>query len=227
MGTRLFRNRVMKLTSVLLALLLWAAVNFQDEETRTLQVSLQLPELPDSLMYESTPNPFVSVQFRAKAAALFWLKQIPPRLEVDFAVQEDSEARYVPLNMEALQLSRQFTGDAISISPDHLAVKILKVGEVVLPVHVDIAREPQKPWALEGIPMVRPARVSVRGPANEVPYLSHRGLLYTEALDLTEYREDVELEVAIIPPNITGVQLSEETVKVRLRIEKGDESFTP
>ena len=80
----LSRNLAIKVTSLALAILLWAMVAGQREVVREILVPLALPALPDSLIYLVPPPEEVTVTFRASGRRLFWLRLRAPRLRPGF-----------------------------------------------------------------------------------------------------------------------------------------------
>ena len=98
------RNLPIKITSLVLATLLWAMVAGQREVIRTLRVALDLPALPDSLMYLQSPPASVQVTFRASGRKLFWLRLRPPLLRPGLSLQATDEPVVLRLREELLEL---------------------------------------------------------------------------------------------------------------------------
>ncbi|MCB1161095.1 MAG: YbbR-like domain-containing protein [Candidatus Krumholzibacteriia bacterium] len=211
------RNLPIKITSLVLATLLWAMVAGQREVIRTLRVALDLPALPDSLMYLQSPPASVQVTFRASGRKLFWLRLRPPLLRPGLSLQATDEPVVLRLREELLDLPRQFSGTVMDISPANLRVQIAAVGEKEVPVKVVVGKEPRHPYRLaEGsTPVATPSHVRARGPRERVDRMPW---VRTEFLDLSDETESGVRAVSLEAPD-SLLRFEPSTVQVRYEIE--------
>lgn len=213
----LTRNLPIRITSLALATLLWAMVSGQREEIRTLRVPLDLPVLPDSLMYLEAPPADVQVTLRASGRKLFWLRLKPPSLRPGISLQATAEPVILRLREELLDLPLQFSGAVTDITPATLRIQLATVAEKDVPVKVVVGKEPRHPLrlALGSGPVANPGQVRVRGPrerVNRIPWVR------TEFLDLSDATRSGERDVALEAPD-SLLRFTPATVLVRYEIE--------
>lgn len=213
----LTRNLPVKLTSLALAVLLWAMVTGQEEVVRQVRVPLELPELADSLMYLRPPPPAVDVDFRGSKRQLFWFRLRPPRLRPTFEAEPTEEPQDVVLTRQQLELPRQFSGSVVAFKPRRISLQLADVAEAEVPVRVVVGREPRHPYRLRSDREieVEPPVVRVRGPRDQVRRMPW---VRTEPLDLSGEQKDGSEEVALEAPH-ARIRFEPETVRVRWYVE--------
>jgi len=210
------KNAAIKLTSLVLALFLWAVVNGQRVEVRQISVPLVMPALADSLMYVRHPGDIVVVTFRAPAARLFWFRVFPPRLEPVLEMGATGKAQAIALSEDFLDLPSQFQGNVVGFSPAIVNVQISEVAERELPVEVVLGRGPDSPWEMAGEPIATPARIKARGPAERIAFLRGRSAR-TEPISLQGRDGLVRMEAALERPDPLVTLIPERvTVEVQL-----------
>lgn len=206
------RNLPIKLTSLGLALLLWLVVAGQREVVRQLQVPLDLPAMPDSLMYLKAPPETVTVTFSASARLLLWFRLQPPRLLPSLPMEAHKEPVTINLRREFLSLPRQFTGEVLSIHPPTVEVQLVEMVEVEVPIFVVIGREPRHPYRLVNPdPPADPPTVMARGPKAQV---QHRNYVRTRPLNLADKTTDGEVKVEL---EASGPLITYEPREVKVR----------
>ncbi len=190
------KNLPIKLTSLVLAALLWGMVAGQKEVVRQLDVPLVLPVLADSLIYLSSPPQAVGVTLSASGRSMLWLRLKPPRMAPGFMPQPGGEAVSLRLREEFLDLPRQFQGKVLDIRPSVLNLQVLPVSEKEVPVKVVVGKEPRHPYrfAEGGEPRAEPARIVARGPRERVTRMPW---VRTEFLDLSDATASGTREVAL------------------------------
>lgn len=219
------KNGAIKLTSLLLALFLWAVVNGQREEIRQISVPLLLPELPDSLMVVHHPGDLVVVTFRAPAARLFWFRVFPPKLEPVFEMRATGSPQAIALIDDFLDLPRQFQGSVLSFSPAIISLQISEVGEMEIPVSVVMGRGPDPPWEMAGEPVAEPVRILARGPVDRIGFLRGRRAR-TEPLSLQGREGLVRLDATLESPDPL-ITLIPDKVSVEVQLVRPPEEIEP
>ncbi len=217
MLTDLRKNLAIKLTSLVLASLLWAMVAGQRVVVRQLEVPLDMPELPDSLIYLQPPPENVLVTLSTTGRRLFWLRLRPPRMRPSFTPRASDELVSLRLRESFLNLPRQFDGKVLEIHPAQLDLQVVVVVAKEVLVKVVVGKEPRHPFRFaEGsVPTAEPARVLARGPrdrVNRMPWVR------TEFLDLSDATAGGTREVALDATD-SLIRFSPETVKVDYEIE--------
>lgn len=211
------RNLPIKLTSLVLAVLLWAMVTGQREVVRQLRVPLDLPALPDSLIYLLPPPESVEVTLRSSGRRMFWLRLRPPRLAPSFTPMASEDPVILRLREDFLDLPRQFTGSVLEIRPATLQLHAVAVTEKEVPVKVVVGKEPRHPYrfAEDGEPVVQPTTVLARGPRERV---SRMPWVRTEFIDMSDATAGGSLEVRLETSD-SLIHFSPELVQVRFEIE--------
>lgn len=192
----LSRNLAIKITSLALAVLLWAMVAGQREVVREVRVPLVLPELPDSLVYLVAPPAEVAVTFRASGRRLFWLRLRAPRLRPGFTPMASEEPMTLSLSKDYLDLPRQFSGSVLGIQPATVSIQAVALAEKEVPVKVVVGKEPRHPYGFTvgGEPRAVPATIRARGPREIVGRMPW---VRTAFLDLSDAVASGTREVAL------------------------------
>jgi len=213
----LTRNMPVKLTSLALAVLLWAMVTGQHEVVRQVRVPLELPVLADSLMYLLAPPEAVDVIFRGSKRQLFWFRLRPPRLRPTFDPRPSETPVDVVLSDQFLDLPRQFSGSVVAVQPKLISIQVTEVAVAEVPVRVVMGREPRHPYRLrtDRELEVEPSVVRVRGPRDQVRRMPW---VRTEPLDLSGEEGDGSREIALEAPH-SRIRFEPETVRVRWYVE--------
>lgn len=209
------KNLAIKLTSLALAGLLWAMVAGQRVVVRQLDVPLDMPELPDSLIYLEPPPEKIQVTLSTSGRRLFWLRLKPPRMQPSFTPRAGDDLVRLRLRESFLELPRQFDGKVLEIHPAQLDVQVVVVVTKEVPVKVVVGKEPRHPFRFaEGsVPTAEPARVLARGPrerVNRMPWVR------TEFLDLSDATAGGTREVAL---DATDSLISFSPARVRVDYE--------
>ncbi len=217
MLTGLRKNLAIKITSLVLACLLWVMVTGQREVVRQLDVPLVLPELPDSLIYLIPPPETVQVTLSATGRRLFWLRLKPPRMRPSFTPRAEDQPVSLRLRETFLELPRQFEGKILEIEPSHLDLQVVVVVAKEVSVKVVVGKEPRHPFRfVEGSePTADPPRVRAWGPRDRV---SRMPWVRTEFLDLSDATASGTREVALDATD-SLIRFSPELVKVNYEIE--------
>ena len=210
------RDLPIKLTSLGLAILLWAAVAGQREVVRQVRVPLQLPPLPDSLMLLQPIPETVMVTFEATGRRMFWFRLQPPLMIPTITPRATPAPVTVSLRQEFLELPRQYTGTVLDIQPPFFQLHIAAVLEKEVPVKLVLGKEPRHPYRLDETRelVAEPARVIARGPRERVGAMPW---VRTEFVLLAEARGSGTVEVALESDDPL-VSFSPPTVRVHFYI---------
>lgn len=185
-----------KVTSLALAILLWAAVSGQREVVRQVKVPLNLPSLPESLMLLQPIPETVNVTFQATGRRLFWFRLQPPRMIPAITPRATPAPVTISLRQEFLELPRQYTGTVLDIQPPFIQLHLAEVLEKEVAVKPVLGKEPRHPYRLDETRelVAEPARVIARGPRERVGAMPW---VRTEFVLLAEAQESGTVEVAL------------------------------
>ncbi len=188
----LLRNWGVKLTSVLLAFLLWLAVRGEPPAERVVTVPLEII-LPADMQITSERPGTVEVTLRGTAGSM-WFGQPFPSCRVDLE-QEGEGEHEVPLTPEDVRVPRAAGLEVVSIRPARVRLTLEKIISREVPIRV-VRGEPPLDLEVYGV-TVEPPAVTITGPRSHVQGI--RGIP-TENILLSGQREsirtDARLEIA-------------------------------
>jgi len=190
------RDGLLVVTSLVLAVLVWAYVDDELTETRTVQVRLDL-KIPEGLEVVPEPPSTVKVTLRGPRGRMVALdaKSVLARYELPPRARGD-----VPVNLTEDDFIGLPEGVKVAALPESFSVKVGQLVPVRVKVIIRIEGEPAPGYAL-GTRRAEPAQVLVRGRQEAVEKLTH---VYTETLDISGRREwpptyvDIATEEGII-----------------------------
>ncbi len=173
---RAFANWPLKLTSVLLALLLWVVAALEEPINRRVRAHLEL-EAPAGRVIVGAPTT-ATVQLTAPAREFLKLGSRP--VEVLKTVVDSVEGdRVVDLDPSDVILPRGVTARALDVLPAHIAIRVVAQGGAVtrerawhgIPVAVP------GPVELRWLPVPDTVTVTVRGPVARLETLTAESLV--------------------------------------------------
>jgi len=173
---RAFANWPLKLTSVLLALLLWVVAALEEPINRRVRAHLEL-EAPAGRVIVGAPTT-ATVQLTAPAREFLKLGSRP--VEVLKTVVDSVEGdRVVDLDPSDVILPRGVTARALDVLPAHVAIRVVAQGGAVtrerawhgIPVAVP------GPVELRWLPVPDTVTVTVRGPVARLETLTAESLV--------------------------------------------------
>ncbi len=206
------RDGLLLLTSLVLAVLVWAYVDDELTETRTVQVRLEL-KIPEGLELISRPPGAVGVTLRGPRGRMAALdvKSVLARYELPAGAQGD-----VPVKLTEEDFLGLPEGVKVAVLPERFSVKAGRLVPVRVKVIVRTEGEPAPGYAIVESPRAEPAQVLVRGRKEAVEKLT---LVYTETLDVGGRREWPPTYVGIATEEGSGIYCSEQ-VLVLMKIGK-------
>jgi YbbR domain-containing protein len=197
----LFGNLGLKVSSLVLALLLYAHVVTEQPRDSVVQVPLTLTGLPESLVVTGQPPERVSVKVRGRWKDLIRLGLTSPYLPIDLAHATPGPYRTA------------ISADDIASKalPPELS-KLVTVNEVLEPRTVELVIEPKRVkqvrvapklegepaagYRVEGTVAVVPESVRVSGPWSVVAPIES---LRTLPIDITGEREKIQRQIEVDP----------------------------
>jgi len=179
----LLRNWGIKLTSVLLAFLLWIAVRGEPPAERVITVPLEII-LPADMQITSERPGTVEVTLRGAASSM-WFGQPFPSCRVDLGEVGEGE-RDVLLKPSDIRMPRATALEVVSIRPARVKLTLEKTISREVPVRV-IRGDP--PLDLEVYAVtVEPSKITITGPRSRIQAIRD---IPTENISLSGQRESV------------------------------------
>lgn len=211
----LTHNLGIKISSIILALFIYAYVFSREEHESVFPVTVTLAGLPDDLTYQGEVPERVRVRIRARGIDLVKLRAQPPRAVIE--LKEASPG----------QLQRPVTTADVRIPNGNLAQVRSIVDQPVLRLHIEplirrrvpvlatVAGTPAEGAVLSGVIDVDPDSVEVRGPASLLEAIE---TLRTEEIDLDGRSSTVEESALIRVPDDLWVAVDEVRVEVPIEL---------
>ena len=197
---RAFANWPLKLTSVLLAILLWVVAALEEPINRRVRAHLEL-EAPSGRVIVGAPTT-ATVQLTAPAREFLKLGSRP--VEVLKTVVDSAEGdRIVDLDPADVILPRGITARALDVLPAHVAVRVVAQGGAVtrerswhgIPVAVP------GPVELRWLPVPDTVTITVRGPVVRLETLTAESLVVIARPDTTAGAAVLRV---LVPAGLTG-----------------------
>lgn len=175
------RNKGLKLLSLLLAVALWFAVGGEERTEATLNVSLEISNLPTNLMVVSEVPPAVQVRVMGPRSIIRNLSQAHLTYTVDLSGYKRGTYA-LPLGPASFPF---FRGVAISrIQPNPLSLTLAPTLTRAVPIKPTPEGRPPKGYELVSV-HTRPEEVTLVGPASELGDLKFIPTLPIDLSDLT------------------------------------------
>lgn len=219
----LLKNVGIKITSLILAVAVYAHVYARQEQEAVLRAPLALAGLPEGLAYRGDVPEFVRVRVRAKGSELIRLRAQPPRVLVLLA-QTRPGLLQRPVTTGDVVLPDK--AEAAVVALDEPVVLSLQIDPLVTarrPIAVAVRGSPSTGSVRYGATRVWPETLAVSGPAELVQALDS---VRTEELDIGGHSESFGASLRIILPPWVHARTEQVTVRVPI-VPVGRQSYGP
>jgi hypothetical protein len=219
----LLRNLGIKITSLVLAVAVYAHVYARQEQETVLRVPLVLEGLPEGLGYRGEVEPYLRVRVRAKGSELIRLRAQPPRVVIGLA-QARPGLLQRPITTSDVVLPDKADAAVVAlVEPMVLSLQIEPLVTARLPVAVALRGTPAAGSVRYGATRVWPETLAVSGPVGLVGALDS---VRTEELDINGHADSFGASLRILLP--PGVHARTEQVAVRVPIVPlGSQGYGP
>lgn len=209
--SRLAANWPLKLTSLLLALLLWAVVAFEEPSTRLIRIQLQVTAPVGRELIEAPATAQALVT--GPARELLELAADPPILA--HAIADTVTARHViiPLSPADVVLPRGVTADVRDVQPNEITVELDSLYQRLVPVRASL-RAHAGLAGLNGNVTITPGLVRISGAVAAVRLVD---AVNTVPFDLPHDADSTGLTVALDTALARGVRVAPTAVVIRVR----------
>ncbi len=210
----LVTNWPIKLTSLALAAVLWAAVAAEEPTTQLVPVSL-LVEPPEGRAL-TRPLPQVKALYAGSARELIKLYGTPPVITAVLPDTLAGSTYALELTPGQLKLVQDANVTAQDVQPRHIEVTLDAVSHRTVPVVSRVTIQPDTGFAVVGGLGLSPSSLLVRGPDAVVARID---AVTTVPLEITAVRGPVRRSVAIDTESLGVAQVSQREVEVSAEIE--------
>ena len=211
----LTHNLGIKISSVVLALFIYAYVYSKEEQETILQVPMALAGLPEHLTYQGDVPDRVRVRVRARGVELWRLRAQPPQAVIELREAEPGQLLR-PVTTSDVRLPSGVVAQVRQIvdQPD-LRLQIERMVSRRVPVQPVLTGRPGAGATRYGDLEVDPDSVSIEGAESLVEPVKE---LRTEEINLDGRSTSLEEWVRVKGPD--GLSLSTEEVWVRVPVER-------
>ncbi len=209
----LVENWPIKLTALILAAIVWAAVAAQEPTTQLVPVRLDITP-PEGRSIVGEP-PQVQALFAGTARELIKLYRNQPVIQLALPDTITGAAYLLDLSVADIGAIEGAAVTAQQIEPRSVTISLDEVARRLVPVRHRVAVEPDSGYQVFGDVTVSPSSLTVQGPQTLVATVE---ALYTVPLTLTAVTSSQRRRVAIDTAGLP-VQLSETHVTVAVAVE--------
>ena len=181
LGT-LKRNRLLKLFSILLAIVLWFTVSGEERTETTVNMALELVNLNKNLMATNEVPPAIQVRVVGPRSIVNNLSQTRLTQTLDLNGYKSGRHTF-SLGPNSLSLPRGV--QVVRIQPNPITLTLAATITRTLPIKPVLENNPAEGYELVSV-NTRPAQVTVRGPA---PELAELQFISTLPIDLSFLKE--------------------------------------
>jgi YbbR domain-containing protein len=210
----LVNNWPIKLTSLALAAVLWAAVAAEEPTTQLVPVTL-LVEPPEGRAL-TRPLPQVKALYTGSARELIKLYGTPPVITAMIPDTLTGSSYSLELSPGELKLAQKANVQAQDVQPRRIEVTLDAVSHRTVPVVSRVAVKPDTGFAVVGGLALSPSSLLVRGPDAVVARIES---VTTVPLEITAVRGPVRRNVPIDTEGLGVAQVSRREVEVSAEIE--------
>jgi len=208
-----FDNWPIKLTALVLAAILWAAVATQEETTHLVAVDLEvLPPDGRTLTGELPP---VHALYTGTARELLKLYVRPPSIRAALPDTITGSEYTLELSLGDLVTSDGAAVRAQRIEPRTITIQLDDVVEQTVRVTHQVTIRPDSGYQIFGPVTVSPPRVTIRGPKEQVERVE---AVSTVPLVLERVSAPVRRDVPIDTSSLGTVQLSQTSVQISVDV---------
>jgi YbbR domain-containing protein len=176
------RNRFLKLLSLLLALALWFAVSGEERTETSLNMTLEMTNIPHNLMVTSEVPPAIQVRVVGSRSIINNLSQARLIQTLDLSGYKSGRHTF-SLGPNSLSLPR---GVQVVRQPNPITLTLTSTLTRTLPIKPALENNPAEGYELVSA-NTRPAQVTVRGP---YPELADLKFIPTLPIDLSFLKEN-------------------------------------
>jgi len=207
--TLLLDNSLIKIVSLLFAVILWFYVNSQGGAEVEITVPLELRNMPARLVVVGDMLDDVTVRVKGRERVLQEIMARPPRAVLDLKDgREGGNVMFLDPSAITVPANAKIT----RINPRRILVRMEPLLRKEVPVFVYVTGEPAPGYRI-GRVEAHPGSVTVEGPRSVVDPLLR---LETEPIDATGARKTIDREVRL---NLLGKEIQVEPQKpVRIKI---------
>ena len=210
----LFHNLLYKLVALLVAAVLWAAVQGAATVNESIDLPIVLEDVPDSLVVVEQSAVEVNVRLVGSRAAMRGAQRELESYSISLEGLKPGEARF-PVNTDRYKLPRG--AEIMARSPSTIVLQTEPVIQKTVAVHADVVGALPPGYTLVDV-VVEPGQVVLSGARSSLRRLRE---VLTERIDVSEIRQTTiqEVPLAFGGSLVWRAEDDQVPVKVEIRVE--------
>ncbi|MBM4129060.1 MAG: hypothetical protein FJ243_02945 [Nitrospira sp.] len=201
-------NLGLKITAVLLSILLWLFATARGQSEISVDVPLQLKNIPSGLEVMNQSVKSVSLNVRGQERIIRAMKPSDIRVSVDLGKAKKGEDNYA-IGKNNIKLPPTVT--VTNITPAHVKVYLEETARKTVEVRPVLVGAPEQGFFVKSIE-VEPRTIVIEGKRPEVYKLK---TIKTEPIDITALRETFTIGVKL---ELAGMNVRTKTDEVKIRV---------
>ncbi|MCK4856541.1 MAG: hypothetical protein KAT58_01085 [candidate division Zixibacteria bacterium] len=211
-----FKNILLRVSAVALALLLWVHVATNKTYEYRLDIPIRIVDLPEKLVLVSDTPENVYVKVKATGKQLISMAMTEPEIRISAAKFKRGLNKREIKDSDILGALTRPHEEFELILPQELRLRCERRLEKRVPVRADNLVEPATGFAIMSRLRIEPESVTVSGPASVVSRLRS---LRTDSTKFVELRAPVTEEIDLIIADSLRLMVSDSAVLVTIEVE--------
>jgi YbbR domain-containing protein len=205
------KNLLLKILSVLFAILIWFIVTKEEKSILTLTVPLELKNLPNNLIISNNYPGKIDLRIQGSKSMLADLTLGDVSVSLELSKSQIGKGRYF---IRSENVKHPFGTEILLIDPSIIRLDVQKKIEKMIPVLLNVKGKPKKGYQIIGTD-ANPKEIAVIGPENEIDKIKR---IMTEPIDVENKDKTFSAEVPLIILSSHISFLTTEKIKAEIQI---------
>ncbi|WP_299536428.1 YbbR-like domain-containing protein [Ulvibacterium sp.] len=206
--------------------LAWFVSNLSEDYVHNAVFNLEYVNVPDSVLLDKASRNTVNVKLRAVGFQFLGFNFKNKSVKIDLSrVATTASKSYIPQEVYRGQIERQLSGSMtlLEMDRDTLFFDFLKLESKEVPVRPQITLNLEQNYLLDGNLEVRPEKITVKGPKEEIDTIQS---VRSARLDLQDLTADFTRKAMIIrPQQLKNTTFSSESVSIKGKVARFSEKM--
>ena len=213
----LFRNFLLKLTSLLLSLLLWIALNGEPKSEVGFKVPLEFRNTPSKVEVLSESVNTVDIRVMASTSLVKRINPAEISATVDLSNWSLGEKTYL---LSSANIRLPFGAAVSKITPNKIRLRFEPTHQKTVEIRPRVIGRPATGYVVASINCIPPT-AEIEGPAS---HLENIQFVYTDSVDITDRYSKVSRSVQLYAedPIVRIVKQQETTVEISIVSKSGE-----
>lgn len=209
------KNLLLKILSLLFAILIWFIVTKEEKSILTLTVPLELKNLSNNLIISNNYPGKIDLRIQGSKSVLGDLTLGDVSVSLDLSKSQIGAGRYF---IRSENVKHPFGTEILLIDPSIIRLNVQKKIEKMVPVLLNIKGKPKKGYQITGT-TADPKAITVVGPEKEIETIKR---IVTEPIDVENKDKTFSTEVPLIILSSHISFLTTDKIKAEIQIGETD-----